>query len=244
MNNLLILFVLSTNMYLLDVLNNKQMKIAMNKLLSIMILFFGLAISGCASTTNEDRYNEFLERTLAKGRHVDAFDEILGKRLAEEGYSAEEIECQVKSEREHYLYRNLTAEDFKRETAENYKNQEKYRLNCKARQKEFEQTRMNREHREKAREDYQNGHIRQPSYDPNFEINRLRDDLTIQSIIQRGEAEKRELEIRRLESERSQRESMERVQEQRRQIEQSIQEDNRRHEMHKLRQDLLYKGIY
>ena len=241
---------LSTNMYLLDVLNNKQMKIAMNKLLSIMVLFCGLAISGCASTTYEDRYNEFLERTLARGGHVDAFDEILGKRLAEEGYSAEEIECQVKSEREHYLYRNLTAEDFKRETAENYKNQEKYRLNCKARQKEFEQTRMNREHREKAREDYQNGHIRQPayqyqpSYDPNFEINRLRDDLTIQSIIQRGETEKREQEIRRLESERSNRERMERAREQQRQIEQSIQEDIRRHEMYKLRQDLLYKGIY
>ena len=266
----------------------------------VIVLFCVIVISGCASTTNEKE-------------NVDAFDEILGKRLAEQGYSAEEIECQVKSEREHYLYRGLTSEHYKKEqakysdpfneflkrtlekqgytdafdeflgktlarqkytpdeiestveamrksyykrglTSEHYKKEQEYhekksRSSCiasKARQAEFERTL-----REKARKDYQNGHIRQPtyqyqpSYDPNFEIRRLRDDLTIQSIIQRGEAEKREKEmIHRLETERSQRESMERVQEQRRQIEQFHQEQNRQREMHKLRQDLLYRGIY
>ena len=105
----------------------------------LMILFCVIVISGCASTEGKD-----------------AFDEILGRRLAELGWTSEEIECQVKSEREHYLYRNMTAEDFKRETAENYKNPEKYRLGCIDRQKEFELTRMNREFREKAREDHQN----------------------------------------------------------------------------------------
>lgn len=84
----------------------------------------------------------------------------------------------------------------------------------------------------------------QPSYDPNYEIRRLRDDLTTQSIIQNGKIKEMGKEVQRLETQRLQRESMERVQEQRRQIEQGILEDNRKREMHKLRQDLLYRGIY
>ena len=223
------LFALSTNMNLLGMLNNKQMKIAMNKLLSIMILFCGLAISGCASTTNEDksvdafedRYNEFLERTLTKRGYVDEFDLFLGKASAKGGYfTPEKIVEFVQATRKSYQERGLTYEDYRKDIDEAVK---KMKLDARESQPTYQY---------------------QPSYDPNFEINRLRDDLTIQSIIQRGETEKREQEIRRLESERSNRESMERAREQQRQMEQSIQEDNRRHEMHKLRQDLLYRGIY
>ena len=86
-----------------------------------------------------------------------------------------------------------------------------------------------------------------PSYDPNYQMQLLRNDLIIQSIIQNGEIEKMKQEMQRMETQRLQRENqerMERVKEQQRQIEQIIQEDNRKHEMHKLKNQLLQRGIY
>lgn len=112
---------------------------------------------------------------------------------------------------------------------------------CKERSTEYYKE-INERRERVGRSTYHLDH--QPSYDPNYQIRRLEDDLTIQSIIQNGKIKEMEKEMQRSETQRLQRESMERVQEQRRQIEQGILEDNRKREMHKLRQDLLYRGIY
>lgn len=220
----------------------------------VMFLVCVIVITGCASTTHEDksvdafedRYNEFLERALTKRGYVDEFDIFMGKSLAKRGYfTPEKIEEIVQATKKSYYKRGLTYEDYKKE--EEYTNK-RIRESREQITKIAEEEKRARENALKSKlkvRESQPTYQYQPSYDPNFEINRLRDDLTIQSIIQRGEAEKREQEIRRLETEQSYRERTERAREQQRQIEQSIQEDIRRHEMNKLRMDnLLIRGIY